>query len=190
MLFVCCSIQVIQELKDLVEQKERFMSSMSHELRTPLNGIIGLSDALLVGSCGEVNDQVRTGEGWTGGLPSGRDPPRVGRGSGVPVLTQNLVWRKGCRMQLSKVQDWSPQKGVGWANAERVELTVPSLSAHRPSRPLPPSKQAAPACSTSLTTSWTRPPCARWARWMFGGVHPAASYLDVNLRHTRTHAHS
>jgi signal transduction histidine kinase len=40
---------VIQELKGLVEQKERFMSSMSHELRTPLNGIIGLSDALLVG---------------------------------------------------------------------------------------------------------------------------------------------
>ncbi len=52
-------IQVIQELKDLVEQKERFMSSMSHELRTPLNGIIGLSDALLVGSCGDINDQVR-----------------------------------------------------------------------------------------------------------------------------------
>ncbi len=49
---------MIQELKDLVEQKERFMSSMSHELRTPLNGIIGLSDALLVGSCGEINDQV------------------------------------------------------------------------------------------------------------------------------------
>ena len=41
-------IQVIKELKDAVEQKERFMSSMSHELRTPLNGIIGLSDGLLV----------------------------------------------------------------------------------------------------------------------------------------------
>jgi signal transduction histidine kinase len=41
-----------------VEQKERFMSSMSHELRTPLNGIIGLSDALLIGSCGSVSEQV------------------------------------------------------------------------------------------------------------------------------------
>jgi signal transduction histidine kinase len=51
-------IQVIQELKDLVEQKERFMSSMSHELRTPLNGIIGLSDALLVGSCGQINEMA------------------------------------------------------------------------------------------------------------------------------------
>ncbi|GFH13551.1 uncharacterized protein HaLaN_09455, partial [Haematococcus lacustris] len=49
-------VQVIQELKDLVEQKERFMSGMSHELRTPLNGIIGLSDALVVGSCGQIND--------------------------------------------------------------------------------------------------------------------------------------
>ena len=43
---------------DVVEQKERFMSSMSHELRTPLNGIIGLSDAMLIGSCGEANDSV------------------------------------------------------------------------------------------------------------------------------------
>ena len=57
---------MIQELKDLVEQKERFMSSMSHELRTPLNGIIGLSDALLVGSCGDINDQV-----WAGGKEEG-----------------------------------------------------------------------------------------------------------------------
>ncbi len=32
------------------------MSSMSHELRTPLNGIIGLSDALIIGSCGAVNE--------------------------------------------------------------------------------------------------------------------------------------
>ena len=41
-------IRVIEELRELVEQKERFMSSMSHELRTPLNGIIGLSDGLIV----------------------------------------------------------------------------------------------------------------------------------------------
>ena len=47
---------MIDELKELVEQKERFMSSMSHELRTPLNGIIGLSDGLLVGSSGSINE--------------------------------------------------------------------------------------------------------------------------------------
>ena len=47
---------MIQELKNLVEQKERFMSSMSHELRTPLNGIIGLSDGLLVGACGAISE--------------------------------------------------------------------------------------------------------------------------------------
>jgi signal transduction histidine kinase len=42
-----------------VEQKERFMSSMSHELRTPLNGIIGLSEGLLVGSCGTVPENAK-----------------------------------------------------------------------------------------------------------------------------------
>ncbi|KAG1664608.1 hypothetical protein FOA52_004483 [Chlamydomonas sp. UWO 241] len=51
-------IQVIKELRDLVEHKEHFMSSMSHELRTPLNGIIGLSDSVLIGSCGSVNEQL------------------------------------------------------------------------------------------------------------------------------------
>ena len=49
-------LHVIDELKNVVEQKERFLSSMSHELRTPLNGIIGLSDAMLVGSCGELKE--------------------------------------------------------------------------------------------------------------------------------------
>ncbi|MEW5298365.1 MAG: hypothetical protein WDW36_001497 [Sanguina aurantia] len=51
-------IQVINELKVLVEQKESFMSSMSHELRTPLNGIIGLSDVLLAGTCGEPSESM------------------------------------------------------------------------------------------------------------------------------------
>ncbi len=40
--------RVIQELRQLVEQKEAFIALMSHELRTPLNGIIGLSNALLM----------------------------------------------------------------------------------------------------------------------------------------------
>lgn len=33
--------QLITELKQLMAQKDAFMSSVSHELRTPLNGIIG-----------------------------------------------------------------------------------------------------------------------------------------------------
>ncbi|KAK9817243.1 hypothetical protein WJX72_011759 [[Myrmecia] bisecta] len=51
-------VAVIQELRDLVEQKERFMSAMSHELRTPLNGIIGLSNALVDGSFGELTGKM------------------------------------------------------------------------------------------------------------------------------------
>lgn len=51
-------VKVIHELKELVEQKQQFLALMSHELRTPLNGIIGLSDGLLVGSCGPLDRRV------------------------------------------------------------------------------------------------------------------------------------
>mmetsp|Transcript_37013 Transcript_37013/g.109094 ORF Transcript_37013/g.109094 Transcript_37013/m.109094 type:complete len:615 (-) Transcript_37013:439-2283(-) len=51
-------IQVIQELKDLIEQKDMFMNGMTHELRTPLNGIIGLTESLLIGSCGAMTSSV------------------------------------------------------------------------------------------------------------------------------------
>jgi len=47
--------RVIQELKQLVEQKEAFIALMSHELRTPLNGIIGLSNALLMDVSSETD---------------------------------------------------------------------------------------------------------------------------------------
>ncbi|GFH30189.1 uncharacterized protein HaLaN_28989 [Haematococcus lacustris] len=40
--------KLIEELRHLLEQKERFMSSVSHELRTPLNGIIGISEDMVV----------------------------------------------------------------------------------------------------------------------------------------------
>jgi len=51
--------KLIEELKRLLEQKERFMSSVSHELRTPLNGIIGISEGMLSGCCGIMPEQVR-----------------------------------------------------------------------------------------------------------------------------------
>jgi signal transduction histidine kinase len=50
--------KLIEELKRLLEQKERFMSSVSHELRTPLNGIIGISEGMLSGCCGVMPEQV------------------------------------------------------------------------------------------------------------------------------------
>ncbi|GFH12981.1 uncharacterized protein HaLaN_08775 [Haematococcus lacustris] len=51
--------KLIEELRHLLEQKERFMSSVSHELRTPLNGIIGISEGMLSGCCGVLPEQTR-----------------------------------------------------------------------------------------------------------------------------------
>lgn len=46
-----------RELQQLDKLKDEFLANTSHELRTPLNGIAGLSDALLNGIDGPVNDQ-------------------------------------------------------------------------------------------------------------------------------------
>ncbi len=46
-----------EELKALDLQKDEFLANTSHELRTPLNGIIGISESLLDGTAGVVNDE-------------------------------------------------------------------------------------------------------------------------------------
>ena len=44
-------------LQELDKLKSRFLASMSHELRTPLNSIIGFSEILVEGLCGDLNNE-------------------------------------------------------------------------------------------------------------------------------------
>lgn len=50
---------LLEELRELVAQKDSLLSSTSHELKTPLTGIIGLSESILNGNAGPVNDRVQ-----------------------------------------------------------------------------------------------------------------------------------
>ncbi|HNR06731.1 MAG TPA: tetratricopeptide repeat protein [Saprospiraceae bacterium] len=46
------------QLQKIDELKDQFLANTSHELRTPLNGIIGLSDSLIEGACGNLSEQT------------------------------------------------------------------------------------------------------------------------------------
>ncbi len=47
------------ELKAMDKLKDEFLANTSHELKTPIHGIIGLTDSLLDGTCGILNDNSK-----------------------------------------------------------------------------------------------------------------------------------
>lgn len=50
-------VEANRELSRALQGRNEFLTSVSHELRTPLNAIIGLSDALVEKTYGELNDR-------------------------------------------------------------------------------------------------------------------------------------
>lgn len=52
---------IAEQLRNSDRIKDEFLSIVSHELRTPLTGIIGLTQALLSGSAGKLNEDVQEG---------------------------------------------------------------------------------------------------------------------------------
>ncbi len=56
-----------EELIKIDKTRTEFLANVSHELRTPLNSIIGFSDGLIKGACGELNDKQKF---WTGKILS------------------------------------------------------------------------------------------------------------------------
>ena len=47
------------KLNEMTEVKNQLMANVTHELRTPLNGILGLTEVVLDGSDGPINDDQR-----------------------------------------------------------------------------------------------------------------------------------
>lgn len=51
--------QFIYDLQEANRVKNEFLGMAAHDLRSPINGINGLSEMLLEGLCGEINDEQR-----------------------------------------------------------------------------------------------------------------------------------
>ncbi len=51
--------ELSQKLVKLDKIKDEFLANTSHELRTPLNGILGITEAILKGSEGEINESQK-----------------------------------------------------------------------------------------------------------------------------------
>lgn len=50
--------RLVAELRKLDQMKDEFLANTSHELRTPLNGIIGIVEALMGGTAGDMSDRA------------------------------------------------------------------------------------------------------------------------------------
>ena len=48
-----------EDLTKMDKLKDEFLANTSHELKTPIHGIVGLTESLIDGSCGELNSPAR-----------------------------------------------------------------------------------------------------------------------------------
>ncbi len=48
-----------EDLTKMDKLKDEFLANTSHELKTPIHGIVGLTESLIDGSCGELNSSAR-----------------------------------------------------------------------------------------------------------------------------------
>ena len=55
------ALDLVEDLKEADNRKDRFLATMTHELRTPLNGIVGITDSLLINFKGKLDARVEKG---------------------------------------------------------------------------------------------------------------------------------
>ena len=124
------------QLSGALRAKDDFLSAMSHELRTPLNAILGLSESLLEGVYGAINDrqvQSLTMIAESGGhllalINDLLDLAKVGAGK-MEVSVAETSIRELCAASVRFVQQQADKKKIvttiTWDPAVEMVVTDP-----------------------------------------------------------------
>jgi len=112
---------VIERLRRVDKLKDDFLANTSHELRTPLNGIIGLTESLIDGVAGPLDERVRTNLEMV--VTSGRRLATLVD----DILDFSKLENRSLDLQIKPVDMWSLAEVVLTLTAplaERKEITL------------------------------------------------------------------
>ena len=127
-----CAEQELQqanaELARATRMKDRFLAHMSHELRTPLSAVLGMTESLLQGVYGSINDDQRQGleiiaQSGTHLLALTNDVLDLARieSGNIELDLQPIDVRDLCETSLSLVAQQAHRRGI------RIDIEYPSL---------------------------------------------------------------
>jgi signal transduction histidine kinase len=124
-----------RKLEEINKLKDEFLANTSHELRTPLSGIIGITDSLLEGVAGPLNELARSnlamvvssGKRLSGLINDILDFSKL-KHSGVSLFIQGVDVKRTAASVVSVLQPLANLKDIRMTNAIDLHLQLAVLT--------------------------------------------------------------